>query len=291
MSNIVLSAQNSIEAQLAQANAWAKSSLVPDAYKGKPDDILVAVAMGQELGFKALQSLQLINVITGRPALSLNAYMALCRQHGGKYEVVESSEKKCEVKVTRGDETWTETFSLLDAQAQGLLSKSNWQKMPKQMLFARALSQAIRRLFADVVNGLYSVEELQDGSNEPISATTVTEAAKKGKKAKEPLKVGVPSSALVFDAEEIETELLEQPPLPGFEEAEEVVTVEKGEGPVFDANDPKHTAELCLAFSNVFGKTPTNDQLKKLIEKIASERPEIPVSELQAYFESKKSKA
>lgn len=267
----------SIDAQVQQAEIWSKSSIVPDSYKNKPADILVAVAMGQELGFKALQSLQLINVISGRPALSLNAYMALCRQHGGRYEVVESSDKSCEVKVYRGEEGWSEKFTLLDAQAQGLLGKPNWQKMPKQMLFARALSQAIRRLFADVVNGLYAAEELLDGDERP---TVVAEApAKRTRKAKEE-----PGSTISFEEAEIE-ELPEQPPLPF---ADAPVERPRVKDEVFKPTIEAHRAELSFAFSKVFGKIPSKEQLDKLGEKVAAEKPDILVGEFQNYLEAKK---
>src|ERR1700685_1745808 len=47
----------------------SKSGIIPNAYKGKPEDVFVAMAMGYQLGFPIEQSLQDIAVINGRPCL------------------------------------------------------------------------------------------------------------------------------------------------------------------------------------------------------------------------------
>ena len=45
------------------------SSNIPDQFKGKPNDILVAIQWGYEIGLAPMQSLQNIAVINGRPSL------------------------------------------------------------------------------------------------------------------------------------------------------------------------------------------------------------------------------
>jgi len=110
-----------------------------------------------------MQSFQLINVIEGKPCLSAAALQALALKHGGVIDVLEHTDKVCELEITRGERKHKSRFSVEDAIKQGLLGKSNWQKMPKAMLFARATSQAIRFMFADIIGGIYTVEELEDG--------------------------------------------------------------------------------------------------------------------------------
>jgi hypothetical protein len=52
------------------------------------------------------------------------------------------------------------TFTIEDAKRAGLLSKDSWQKYTKELLVARAISGCARKVFPDVVGGLYTVEEL-----------------------------------------------------------------------------------------------------------------------------------
>lgn len=162
MSNLTLFSDQSLESMLAKAEVFIKSGLVPKTYN-KPESVLVACTYGADLGFSPMQSLQVINVIEGKPCLSAAALQALALKHGGTIDVLEHTDKVCELEITRGERKHKSRFSVEDAIKQGLLGKSNWQKMPKAMLFARATSQAIRFMFADIVGGLYTVEELEDG--------------------------------------------------------------------------------------------------------------------------------
>ncbi len=162
MSNLTLFSDQSLESMLAKAEVFIKSGLVPKTYN-KPESVLVACTYGADLGFSPMQSLQVINVIEGKPCLSAAALQALALKHGGTINILEHTDKVCELEITRGERKHKSRFSVEDAIKQGLLGKSNWQKMPKAMLFARATSQAIRFMFADIVGGLYTVEELEDG--------------------------------------------------------------------------------------------------------------------------------
>jgi len=62
------------------AKMAARSSLVPKDYVGKPENILLAIQMGSEIGLAPMQSLQNIAVISGRPAVFGDAMLGLCRQ-------------------------------------------------------------------------------------------------------------------------------------------------------------------------------------------------------------------
>jgi hypothetical protein len=51
------------------AEIAARSNLVPKDYRGRAEDILLAVQLGSEIGLRPMQSLQNIAVINGRPAI------------------------------------------------------------------------------------------------------------------------------------------------------------------------------------------------------------------------------
>ncbi len=47
----------------------ASSSMVPRAYQGKPNDVLVCLQWGYEMGMAPMQALQNIAVINGKPSV------------------------------------------------------------------------------------------------------------------------------------------------------------------------------------------------------------------------------
>src|SRR5262245_53314018 len=51
------------------ANAISKSAIVPKHFQGKPEDIVIAMQLGAEVGLSPMAALQSIAVINGRPGL------------------------------------------------------------------------------------------------------------------------------------------------------------------------------------------------------------------------------
>ena len=148
----------------------AKSQMVPKAYQGKPEDVLVAVQWGRELGLAPLQALQNIACINGKPSVYGDAAMALV-QASPVCETIEEffegegSPNPVAVCVAhrRGRTPVTVKFSVEDAKRAGLWGKTGpWQAYPKRMMQMRARGFALRDAFPDVLKGLITVEEAQD---------------------------------------------------------------------------------------------------------------------------------
>lgn len=80
-----------------------------------------------------------------------------------------SDETICILHGKRADngDTWTESFSIQDAQRAGLMGNPVWKNYPKDMLFARALSRLARQLFPDIIGNCYVEGEI---SLEPTEA-------------------------------------------------------------------------------------------------------------------------
>lgn len=157
-------------AELVQfANMAAKSALVPRDYQGKPENIMLAVQMGSELGLAPMQSLQNIAVINGRPALWGDAMLGLCKASGICEDVIERIEGDgasmiawCIAKRS-GCNPVKVSFSMADATKAGLTSKPGpWTQYPKRMLQMRARGFALRDAFPDVLKGLITAEEAND---------------------------------------------------------------------------------------------------------------------------------
>ena len=148
----------------------AHSNFAPKQYAGKPDDILIAVQMGADLGLKPMQALQNIAVINGRPSIYGDAALALCMPALERFvEAFEGDPKSDEfaavcIAKRKGwpDET-RRTFSIADAKGAGLLGKSGpWTQYRNRMMQFRARGFALRDSCADLLLGLVLAEEAMD---------------------------------------------------------------------------------------------------------------------------------
>jgi len=148
----------------------ASSSMVPKAYQGKPQDILVCVQWGYEMGLAPMQALQNIAVINGKPSVYGDAAMALVQASSVCEDVEEYFEGEgtpnpvavCVAK-RKGRKPVTAKFSVEDAKRAGLWGKQGpWQAYPKRMMQMRARGFALRDAFPDVLKGLITAEEAQD---------------------------------------------------------------------------------------------------------------------------------
>ena len=164
----------------------ASSQMVPKQYQGKPQDIMVCVQWGMELGLAPLQALQNIAVINGKPSVYGDAAMALVQASPlceGVEEFIEGEGTTNPIAVCvahrKGRKPVRSTFSVEDAKRAGLWGKQGpWQAYPKRMLAMRARGFALRDAFPDVLKGLITAEEAQDypAEDKPRQARDITPA-------------------------------------------------------------------------------------------------------------------
>ena len=152
----------------------ANSSMVPRAYQGKPQDILVCVQWGMEMGLAPMQALQNIAVINGKPSVYGDALMALVQASPVCEDIEEFFEHEgtpnpvavCVAK-RKGRKPVTARFSVEDAKRAGLWAKQGpWTAYPKRMMQMRARGFALRDAFPDVLKGMITAEEAQDYQEE-----------------------------------------------------------------------------------------------------------------------------
>jgi hypothetical protein len=152
----------------------ANSSMVPRAYQGKPQDILVCVQWGMEMGLAPMQALQNIAVINGKPSVYGDALMALVQASPVCEDIEEFFEGEgtpnpvavCVAK-RKGRKPVTARFSVEDAKRAGLWAKQGpWTAYPKRMMQMRARGFALRDAFPDVLKGMITAEEAQDYQEE-----------------------------------------------------------------------------------------------------------------------------
>jgi hypothetical protein len=155
-----------------------------------PDEAFVRIATGMELGLTPMQSLRGVHVINGRPQMSADMMVGVClsRPEVCEYfQLVESSPERAVYRTKRrgSPEPVTLVFTIEDAKRAGLLGSKTWIAHPAAMLRARCSSQLARAVYPDLVNGLYTEDEMQEiASSSPaasaapiVSSVTVVEPA------------------------------------------------------------------------------------------------------------------
>ena len=145
----------------------AKSGMFGDVQNAAK--CFVKVLAGQELGIPAFASMTGIHLIQGKPALSANLMAALIKGSGKyRYKKIKHTSDVCELEFfelwqNNWESLGISSFSKDDAQAAGLLAGNpNWKKYPKNMLFARAISNGFREFCPDLALGapIYNPDEL-----------------------------------------------------------------------------------------------------------------------------------
>lgn len=166
----------------------ASSNLVPNAYKGKPGDVLVAMQMGMEVGLQPMQALQGIAVINGKPAMYGDALIGVVRNSPVCEAISEHFDEATQTatcRVKRRGEDWQErTFSRQDAELAKLWGKQGpWSQYPKRMMQMRARAWALRDVFPDALQGMAVAEEVRDMAPEKEVNPAPQQQAKPASKA------------------------------------------------------------------------------------------------------------
>jgi len=153
------------------ATMISNSDLAPKDFRGKPENVLVAIQMGHEIGLKPMQAIQNIAVINGRPTVWGDAALAVVLGSGqvewwkerDAQEALKAGEGRFEVKRRDNPDPLTRTFTVEDAKRSGLWGKQGpWAQYTGRMLQLRARAFALRDGFADVLKGLAVREEVED---------------------------------------------------------------------------------------------------------------------------------
>ena len=178
--SITLTPQNMTEA-MDFAKMLAQSGMVPSNFKGKPQDCLVAMQWGFEVGLQPMQALQNIAVINGKPSIWGDAALALVRSHPDCKGVEEKLEGEgdemravCTVMRAHGEmiEKTIRYFSVANAKTARLWGKQGpWTQYPERMLAQRARGFALRDAFPDALKGIITREEAEDIPTKPKNIT------------------------------------------------------------------------------------------------------------------------
>jgi len=165
-----------LDSVLRLSRAISLSGMAPGDLK-TPEQIMVAIMHGAEVGLTPMMAIQRIAVIGGRATIWGDAALGLVISNPLCDDIEESFEGEGDTKVAvcsvrrRGKEKpVVRKFSVADAKTAGLWGKSGpWKNYPDRMLQMRARGFALRDAFPDVLGGLYLREEVEEDQPRAVS--------------------------------------------------------------------------------------------------------------------------
>jgi hypothetical protein len=168
MNQLIKSSQEAISI----GETFYKSGMFPDIKSAQ--QAIVKIMAGAEMGISPFQAMSGIHIIQGRPTIGAGLMASRVKASGKyNYKIVEMDEKVCKIQFyeqcailgdKHNNKGWNEigvsTFTIEDAKKAGT---KNLDKFPRNMLFARAMSNGVRWYCPDIYEGpVYVPEEMQD---------------------------------------------------------------------------------------------------------------------------------
>lgn len=158
-------------------NQLAQSGFFKDAQQGQ--QAFAKILFGRDLGLPATTALTAIHIVEGQPVLSAGLQATMVRQTPGyDYRVREHTDRVCEIAFLRDEvEIGVERYTLDDAERAGLAGRKNWQRYPRNMLFARAMSNGVAFHCPEVTAGMrtYAEGEIEPEHSPPAPVDAVVE--------------------------------------------------------------------------------------------------------------------
>jgi hypothetical protein len=157
------------------ACAFAQSDVIPESYRGKPANCVIAMDMSKRLGVSITAVMQSLYIVHGKPSWSSQFIIAAVNGCGRfstlRYELQgQGPSLSCFAwakELQSGESVKGPTVTMEMAQKEGWVSKkgSKWQTMPELMIQYRAATFFGRLYCPDILMGMHTVEENMDIAN------------------------------------------------------------------------------------------------------------------------------
>lgn len=133
---------------------------------------VVKIMAGAEMGISPFQAMSGIHIIQGKPTIGAGLMASRVKASGKyNYKVTEMTDKVCTIDFIEGGQTiGTSSFTIEDAKKAGT---KNLDKFPRNMLFARAMSNGVRWFCPDIYEGPVYVPEEMESITEDVQAVEV----------------------------------------------------------------------------------------------------------------------
>lgn len=163
-----------MKANLQTAKLLASASAIPDTYKGKLGDCLIAIDLSNRMGLSPITIMQFSQVVKGNFSWKGQACKALidgCGKFTGSRYVMfgepGTMERGCRLVATdkyTGEVVEGPTVTMQMAKDEGWYDKagSKWKTMPELMLKYRAAAFFARTECPESLMGFYTSDEMRD---------------------------------------------------------------------------------------------------------------------------------
>jgi len=133
---------------------------------------VVKIMAGAEMGISPFQAMSGIHIIQGKPTIGAGLMASRVKASGKyNYKVTEMTDKVCTIDFIEGGQSiGTSSFTIEDAKKAGT---KNLDKFPRNMLFARAMSNGVRWFCPDIYEGPVYVPEEMENITEDVQAVEV----------------------------------------------------------------------------------------------------------------------
>lgn len=134
----------------------------------------------QAKGLHPIEAMERYHLIQGRPALKAETIIAEFQKAGGIVNWDEYSDERVTGTFSHSaGGSLTNTWDMARAQKAGLAGKDNWKNYTAAMLASRCATEAIRRVYPGCLQGMHSVEEVQEIVEAELAPTQQRKAVKK----------------------------------------------------------------------------------------------------------------
>lgn len=159
-----------IDSDIRLANALAQSGFYKDIRDAAAGVVKLRIARELGLGLRGISD---VHIVEGKPTLSYQAILGMVRAYTGplgtdrySFKYLRRDEECVEIEWTiNGEVIGTSKCDTEDAKRMGLSGRGTWQKYPRQMRTARAVTEGVNAFMPEVIGGsIYTPEELGDDS-------------------------------------------------------------------------------------------------------------------------------
>ena len=158
------------------ATQLAKSTIIPQAFIGKPENVVIALGLAQQMGLSPFIVMQNLNIIKGKISWS-GSFCKTLIEMTGRFKNLELNyfgEKGkdnygCFLSATRisdGKEIKGPEVTMLTAKEEGWTTNKKWLTLTDLMLGYRCQSFFARLHCPEALGGIYTSEEINDSNIE-----------------------------------------------------------------------------------------------------------------------------
>lgn len=163
-----------IDSDIRLAKALAQSGFYKDIRDAAAGVVKLRIARELGLGLKGISD---VHIVEGKPTLSYQAILGMVRAYTGphntdrySFRYIRRDEECVEIEWTiNGEVIGVSKCDTEDAKRMGVASRGTWQKYPRQMRTARAVTEGVNAFMPEVIGGsIYTPDELSSGGGDDV---------------------------------------------------------------------------------------------------------------------------